>query len=106
MLRTGQGGFEITQAQCAATGETFLPGVADGAYWQLQTSAFTHLELWHIGFNMLALWVLGPQLELAIGRARFIALYLLSGPGRVDAGLLAAGSRTARPSVRRVPCSG
>ncbi len=27
---------------------------------------------------MLALWVLGPQLELAIGRARFLALYFLS----------------------------
>jgi membrane associated rhomboid family serine protease len=50
-----------------------------GAYWQLVTSMFTHIELWHIGFNMLALWVLGPQLELVIGRARFLALYLLSG---------------------------
>ena len=53
-------------------------GVADGAYWQLISSAFLHEEIWHIGFNMLALWVLGPQLELAIGRARFIALYLMS----------------------------
>ena len=61
-----------------STAGTFLPGVADGAYWQLLTSAFTQVEIWHIGFNMLALWVLGPQLELAIGRARFIALYLLS----------------------------
>ena len=40
---------------------------------------FTHIEVWHIGFNMLALWMLGPQLELALGRARFLALYLLSG---------------------------
>ncbi len=53
-------------------------GVSDGAYWQLMTSAFTHIEIWHIGFNMLALWVLGPQLELALGRIRFLALYLLS----------------------------
>jgi membrane associated rhomboid family serine protease len=74
----GQGGFEVPSAQCDALGGTFYPGVADGAYWQLLTSAFTHLEVWHIGFNMLALWVLGPQLELAIGRRRFIALYLLS----------------------------
>jgi membrane associated rhomboid family serine protease len=76
----GQGGFEITQAQCETLGgnSVFLPGVADGAYWQLITSEFTHLEIWHIGFNMLALWVLGPQLELAIGRARYLALYLLS----------------------------
>jgi membrane associated rhomboid family serine protease len=54
-------------------------GVAQGEYWQLLTSMFTHLSITHIGFNMLALWVLGPQLELAIGRTRFLALYLLSG---------------------------
>ena len=54
-------------------------GVADGRYWQLFTTMFTHVEVWHIAFNMLALWTLGPQLELAIGRARFLALYLLSG---------------------------
>ena len=54
-------------------------GVSDGAPWQLLTSMFTHVEIWHIGFNMVALWALGPQLELAIGRARFLALYLLSG---------------------------
>lgn len=54
-------------------------GVADGAYWQLLTSMFTHVQLWHIAFNMLALYVLGPQLELLLGRWRFLALYLLSG---------------------------
>ena len=52
---------------------------SDGAYWQLVTSMFTHVQLWHIGFNMLALYALGPQLELAVGRARFLALYFLSG---------------------------
>jgi membrane associated rhomboid family serine protease len=62
----------------AVASREWVPGVADGAYWQLMTSAFTHVEIWHIGFNMLALWVLGPQLELAIGRARFLGLYLLS----------------------------
>lgn len=56
----------------------WFPGVSDGAYWQLLSSAFTHVEIWHIGFNMLALWFLGPQLELALGRVRFLALYLLS----------------------------
>ena len=60
---------------------TLVPvdGVADGAYWQLLTSMFTHVSLLHFGFNMLALWFLGPQLEAAIGRARFLALYFLSG---------------------------
>jgi len=56
-----------------------IQGVADGAWWQPFTSMFTHVEVWHIGFNMLALWVLGPQLEVALGRARFLTLYLLSG---------------------------
>ena len=63
----------------ASGGNWLYSGVGDGAYWQLVTSMFTHVEVWHIGFNMLALWVLGPQLELAIGRARFLALYFLSG---------------------------
>ena len=40
---------------------------------------FTHVEIWHIGFNMLALYVLGPAARAAIGRTRFLALYLLSG---------------------------
>ncbi len=57
----------------------FVEGVADGAWWQLVTSMFTHVEIWHIGFNMLALYVLGPHLETVLGRARFVALYLLSG---------------------------
>jgi membrane associated rhomboid family serine protease len=54
-------------------------GVADGAWWQLVTSQFTHVEVWHIGFNMLALYFLGPMLENVLGRWRFLALYLVSG---------------------------
>jgi len=54
------------------------PGVADGAYWQLVTSAFTHVELIHIGVNMLMLWFLGPNLERTLGRVRFLAVYLVS----------------------------
>ncbi len=69
---------EATGLSCANGGELY-PGVSDGAYWQLVTSMFTHVQLWHIGFNMFALYALGPQLELAVGRARFLALYFLSG---------------------------
>jgi membrane associated rhomboid family serine protease len=59
--------------------QQLVHGVASGAPWQLLTSMFSQVAVWHIGFNMLALWVLGPQLELAIGRVRFLAVYLLSG---------------------------
>ncbi len=60
-------------------GVVAVTGVADGAPWQLLTSMFTHVQLMHIGFNMLALWILGPQLEMALGRLRFLALYFVSG---------------------------
>lgn len=60
---------------------TWLPGFVDGAYWQAITSAFTHVEVWHIGMNMLVLWFLGPQIEAVLGRARFLALYLASALG-------------------------
>lgn len=59
--------------------EVLIRGVADGAVWQLFTSMFTHVDLLHIGFNMLALYFLGPTLEAVLGRARFLALYLASG---------------------------
>jgi membrane associated rhomboid family serine protease len=75
----GAGGADAGRALCERSGGTYLPGVVDGAYWQLVTSMFTHVQVWHIGFNMLALWVLGPQLELAVGRLRFLALYFVSG---------------------------
>ena len=65
-------------ATCTAHGATWMPGVADGAWWQLMTSAFTHVQPLHIAFNMFALYVLGPQLEMVLGRARFLAVYLLS----------------------------
>lgn len=78
----GRGSFYpgLTEEMCSQGPGALLwiPGVADGAYWQLVSSAFTHLDLWHIGFNMVALWVLGPQLEMVLGRARFLAVYFLS----------------------------
>lgn len=54
-------------------------GVAGGAWWEPLTSMFTHVAIWHIGFNMFALWILGPQLEAVLGRWRYLSLYLLSG---------------------------
>jgi membrane associated rhomboid family serine protease len=73
------GYFDVGQAFCTAQGGTWLPGVSDGAWWQLVTSMFTQVAVLHIGFNMLALWILGPQLELLLGRVRYLGLYLLAG---------------------------
>jgi membrane associated rhomboid family serine protease len=74
-----QGHLDDSRSACDQLGGTYLPGVVDGAYWEVVTSMFSHVAPWHIGFNMFALWVLGPQLELAVGRVRFLVLYFVSG---------------------------
>ncbi|MET9294499.1 rhomboid family intramembrane serine protease [Streptomyces sp. NPDC003077] len=58
-----------------------LVGVAHGEWYRLLTAMFLHTEVPHIAMNMLSLWWLGPSLEAALGRTRFLALYLLSGLG-------------------------
>ena len=40
---------------------------------------FTHVEVWHLATNMFALFIFGPMLEGILGRARFLAVYLVSG---------------------------
>ncbi len=57
------------------------PAVADGDLYRLLTSAFLHYGLTHLLFNMWALWVVGPPLEIWLGRLRFGALYILSALG-------------------------
>ncbi len=59
-----------------------LIGVADHQYYRLITAAFLHSTTpLHILFNMWALVVVGPSLEQALGRLRFIAVYLMSALG-------------------------
>jgi membrane associated rhomboid family serine protease len=55
--------------------------VASGEQYRLLTSAFLHGNLLHIALNMYALYLFGPPLEVALGRLRFIALYILSALG-------------------------
>ena len=54
-------------------------GVAEGEWWRLITSTFLHGSLIHLGLNMLMLWWIGAPMEEAIGRLRFLTLYLVSG---------------------------
>lgn len=52
------------------------PGVADGGYWRLLTSAFLHAGILHIAFNMYALYLFGPFVEQALGTRRFVVAYV------------------------------
>lgn len=51
--------------------------------WRMLTSAFLHSQsfILHIVLNMYMLWLFGQALEPVLGRARFLALYLLSAIG-------------------------
>lgn len=49
--------------------------------WRLLTAVFVHGGFIHLALNMLALWMLGQSLEPMLGRARYLALYLISGLG-------------------------
>jgi membrane associated rhomboid family serine protease len=53
----------------------------DHQYYRMITSAFLHANWLHIFLNMYALLLIGPTLEAALGRVRFIALYFLSAFG-------------------------
>src|ERR1700739_715605 len=57
------------------------PAVADGQLYRLVTAAFMHYGATHLLLNMWALYVVGPPLEIWVGRLRFGALYALSGLG-------------------------
>ncbi|MTV25799.1 rhomboid family intramembrane serine protease [Nitriliruptoraceae bacterium ZYF776] len=46
-----------------------------GEWWRIVTSGFVHAGVIHIAFNGYLLWLLGNQLEPALGRGRFATIY-------------------------------
>ena len=44
-------------------------------WWTPLTYAFLHGSIWHIAFNMFALWQFGPKVERMFGTARFVRFY-------------------------------
>lgn len=70
----------VDAASCARLpGSDWHAGVADGAWWQLVTNMFTHVDIWHVGLNLMALYILGPVLEQIMGRVRFLLVYFVGG---------------------------
>lgn len=59
-------------------GALFPALVRDGDWYRLVSSAFLHAGLYHILFNMWALWILGPGIEREVGSVPFAGLYLAS----------------------------
>jgi membrane associated rhomboid family serine protease len=63
--------------------------------WQLFTYMFLHGGVWHILFNMLALFMFGNDLERVWGTRRFVTYYFITGIGAgICSWLVAINSRT------------
>jgi rhomboid protease GluP len=53
--------------------------ILQGQFWRLFTPMFLHGSILHIGFNMYALFYIGPMVERFYGRWRYLVLFILSG---------------------------
>lgn len=82
------GGNEVTQALWYAPAYSLPDEVqiySDASFqpWRMVTAMFTHSTgtVFHILFNLFALWLFGRNLEALLGRAAFLTLYLFAGMG-------------------------
>jgi rhomboid protease GluP len=62
-------------------GALFPPAVRGGEWWRLVAAIFLHFGVLHLAMNMIALWMLGPFTEFALGFRRFLLIYMLTGIG-------------------------
>lgn len=69
---------------------TFYPLFTVLAPWTLLTAVFAHASIFHIGVNLLSLYLFGPSLEQMLGRIRYLVLFLLAGLGGSVAVMLLA----------------
>lgn len=50
-----------------------------GELWRLITCTFMHANIYHIFFNMYALYTVGPLVEKYYGKIKYLAIYITSG---------------------------
>lgn len=53
--------------------------ISQGQIWRLITSVFLHADIYHVGFNMLALYIWGKNSEALYGRKTYLYIFLLAG---------------------------
>ena len=73
--------FEITRMTdltAPVSGINHVPGPSP-IFLTLFSSMFLHGSIFHLGFNMLYLWIFGNNIEDVLGPLRFIIFYLLAG---------------------------
>lgn len=84
---------------------SLIPAAVTGEFqlWRLATYMFLHGSPFHFIFNMLVLWMFGPECERVLGRGRFLKYYAVTGVG---AGLCQVGVAALAPSMAGVPVMG
>jgi rhomboid protease GluP len=78
MLMAGAGMIESNPLVHVRFGSNFGPYTWTGEPWRLLTSAFLHFGVFHIAFNMYALYNGGMLTERLYGSGRFLVIYLLA----------------------------
>lgn len=73
--------FEIDIYTLANMGAKVNVLINDGEVWRFITAAFLHGGLVHIGFNMMALKVIGIQVEQIYGWKKYLIIYFSSALG-------------------------
>jgi membrane associated rhomboid family serine protease len=96
-------GIRMSLALYFPTSEYFRP-------YQLVTHMFMHGNLSHLFFNMFALYMFGPPLEVYWGERRFLFFYLFSGLGALGLHMLVTyielGSGSIPPVAINIPMVG
>lgn len=73
-------GGSVSMNTLTAIGALVPARVAEqNEYWRLLTSMFLHAGIFHLAFNMWALWIVGSFLERVMGTLRFVLLYFIAG---------------------------
>ena len=72
------GGTESTR-HMIDSGAAYAPLITEGEYYRLFTSMFLHFGIQHLTNNMLLLLFLGDYLERAVGKLRYLVIYLGGG---------------------------
>ncbi|HWA39604.1 MAG TPA: rhomboid family intramembrane serine protease [Burkholderiales bacterium] len=92
------GGFPLVQVFALWPGDGFAP-------WQLVTYSFLHGGMTHLFFNMLGLYMFGPDIERLFG-SRFFAFYYLAAVLAAALLHLAVTMAMGGPAVPAVGASG
>jgi rhomboid protease GluP len=73
------GSFLVTRTSVLLEIGQYNLNVLQGAYWQLLTAMFVHVDITHIALNMLFLIIFGLRAEDLFSNTEYLTVYMLSG---------------------------